>query len=86
MLTSSLSSTDLCSQVVASGQVFEAEQAVPVTSPPTAWIMLNNLRSEIRETIPQRCHTGQKTTMKPKTSMLPHKTSIKMFSPNLNLP
>lgn len=50
MLTSSLSSTDLCSQVVASGQVFEAEQAVPVTSPPTAWIMLNNLRSEIRET------------------------------------
>lgn len=79
MLTSSLSSTDLCSQVVASGQVFEAEQAVPVTSSPTAWIMLNNLRSEIRETFPQHCHTDQKTTMKPKTSMLLIKLQSKCF-------
>lgn len=39
--------TDLCSQVVTSGQVFEPEQAVPVTGPPSTWIMLNNLISEV---------------------------------------
>lgn len=39
-------STDLCSQVVTSGQVFEPEQAVPVACTPSTWIMLHNLISE----------------------------------------
>ena len=33
----------LCRQVVSSCQVFEAVQAVPVSRPPAAWVMMDNL-------------------------------------------
>lgn len=41
-----MKSTDLCSQVVPSGQVLEPEQAVPVASPPSTRIVLHNLISQ----------------------------------------
>lgn len=43
--------TDLCSQVVSRGQVFEPKQAVPVACPTSAWIMLNNLKQRNTELI-----------------------------------
>lgn len=36
--------TDLCSQVVSCGQMFEPEQAVPVASATSTWIMLYDLK------------------------------------------
>lgn len=47
MHTQCVWSTDLCSQVVSSGQVFEPEQAVPVACPSPTRIVLHNLKPEI---------------------------------------
>lgn len=81
-----MKSTDLCSQVVPGGQVFEPEKAVPVASPPSTRIVLHHLISQhVSVTLtwgyPIRCEVKANLSL-----ALMSKTAAMNIGPHLHLP